>query len=314
MALDAYDRPLYGRLNEIVVPPLSPAEIAEMLCLDPAPALDAYLVIGGFPRLAALWHRGESIWRFLERELADPSSPLAVVGERALNAEFPSELHARAVLGAIGSGERAHGGIARRAGLAQTSLNRALEGLQQKGVVLRQTPYSSAPNPRFPRYVVADEYLRFWLRFIGPNLELMERGRGDVVRERIRASWNDYRGRAIEPVVRAALERTLPAEQFGAARFVGGWWTRDNRVEVDLVGGRGERHTDVVDFVGSIKWRESSRFDREDFAALANHRSAVPGAGVGTLLVGVSRTGFGRTGLDVEIGPHDLIEAWRPAH
>jgi len=310
-ALSEYGRPLYGRLAEIVVPPLSPAEIAEMLTIAPPAALDAYLIIGGFPRLAALWRPGEGIWQFLERELPEPMSPLAVLGERVVSAEFPSDLHARAVLEAIGSGERAHGGIAKRAGLAQTSLNRALELLQQKGVVSRQLPYSSARNPRFARYAVADAYLRFWLRFIGPSLELIQRGRGDVALERIRGSWSDYRGRAVEPLVRAGMERLLPHERLGSARFVGGYWTRDNRVEVDLVGGRQERHIDVVDFVGSIKWRASRPFDRDDFAELAARRALVPGASPGTLLVGVSRAGFKQTGLDVEIGPEELLRAWR---
>jgi AAA+ ATPase superfamily predicted ATPase len=311
-ALNEYGRPLYGRLTEIVVPPLAPSEIGEKLEMAPAPALYAYLVIGGFPRLAALWRRGESMWRFLERELQEPTSPVAVIGERALGAEFPADLHARAVLEAIGSGERVYGAIERRVGLAQTSLNRALESLQRKRVVLRQAPYSTIRNPRLTRYVVADEYLRFWLRFVGPDPELIERGRGNVALEHIRVSWKDYRGRAIEPLVRATLERMLPDARLGGARFVGGYWTRDNRVEVDLVGGRGERHTDVVDFVGSIKWRESSPFGRLDFAELAAHRVQVPGAEAGTLLVGVSRAGFGHTGLDVEIGPKELIEAGVP--
>lgn len=53
-ALNTYGRPLYGRLRELVVPPFSPAETADRLDLDAAAALDAQVVIGGMPRLAAL--------------------------------------------------------------------------------------------------------------------------------------------------------------------------------------------------------------------------------------------------------------------
>ena len=177
-------------------------------------------------------------------------------------------------------------------------------------MVARETPYSTARNPRSPRYLVNDEYLRFWLRFVGPGLELMQRGRGDVVNERLRRGWREYRGVAVEPLVRRSIARTLPDERFGGARFVGGYWTRDGRVEVDLVGGRGERQTDAVDFVGSIKWRESAAFGREDVARLAAVRAAVPGATPSTRLVGVSRSGFRSAGVDVEIGPEDLLAAW----
>jgi DNA-binding transcriptional ArsR family regulator len=164
---------------------------------------------------------GESMWKFLERELSDPMTSLAVIGERALNAEFPADLQARQVLGAIGSGERSHGAIEQRSGVPQTSLNRSLETLQEKGVVHKALPYSSRRNPKPPRYIVADPYLRFWLRFISPNLELIQRGRGDVVLERIRESWNAYRGRAIEAPVREAIERMLPDGRFAGARCSG---------------------------------------------------------------------------------------------
>lgn len=310
-ALNEYGRPLYGRFREVIVPPLSPAEIGEMLGMGPAATLDAYLMIGGFPRLAALWHRGESMWKFLERELEDPTTSLAVIGERSVNAEFPADLQARQVLEAIGAGERAYSAIEQRSRLPQTSLNRSLEALQEKGVVLRLTPYSNKQNAKPPRYIIADSYLRFWLRYINPNLELIQRGRGDVVLERIRQSWKDYRGRAIEPLVRETIEQMLPADVFGGARFVGGYWTRDNSVEVDLVGGRDENRSDVIDFVGSIKWKERSPFNREDFGELVDDRARVPGAVGNTLLVGVSRSEFSTDGLDVQLGPDDLIAAWR---
>src|SRR5919204_6823664 len=45
-------------------------------------------------------------------------------------------------------------------------------------------------------------------------------------------------GRAIEPIIRQGVEKLFPDARFGAAMFVGGYWNRDNSVEVDLVGGR----------------------------------------------------------------------------
>lgn len=306
-ALGQHGRPLYGRLREIVVPPLAPVEVGELLDLDAPAALDSYLAIGGFPRLASLRRRSEGIWRFLSRELADPTSPLIVIGERSVNAELPGDMQGRRVLAAIGAGERAYSTIERRSGVERTSLVRALKALQEKRMVLKQTPYSSRQRGGPPRYLVADPYLRFWLRFIGPSLELIERGRGDVVAEQVRASWDSYRGRAIEPLVRTAIERRLPDPGFGDARFVGGYWTRDGRLEVDLVGGREPDRSETIDFVGSVKWRERRPFDRRDLAALVAARSQVPGADEGTRLVGVSRSGFATSELNVELGPEELI-------
>lgn len=309
--LNTYGRPLYGRLREFVVPPFTVAETADRLGLEAAEALEAQVVIGGMPRLAALWHGGEDLWRFLARELEDATSPLIVLGERSLNAELPADLKTRNVLSAIGAGERVYSAIQQRAGMKQSTLSGSLETLERKRIVDKLVPYSARAASKITRYLVHDPYLRFWLRFVAPSIELVERGRGDVLLERIRESWTSFRGRAIEPIVRGSIERILPNPNFGAARFVGAYWTRDNRVEVDLVGGADTGHADPVEFIGSIKWRENEPFDRADLAALIAGRQNVPGAGDSSILVGVSRSGYSTADLDVELGPTDIVDAWR---
>ncbi len=49
-ALERYDRPLHGRVRPFVVEPLNPAEVSTMTNTDPASALDAYCMLGGFPQ------------------------------------------------------------------------------------------------------------------------------------------------------------------------------------------------------------------------------------------------------------------------
>lgn len=307
-ALSDHGRPLYDRPREMTVEPLSPADIGALLDLPPADALDAYLVIGGFPVLALEWGAGRSREEYLAEALTDPTSFLVISAERALAAEFQQEAHARAVLGAIGADARVHKEIAKRTGLSATTLTRSLEILDGKGVVDRITPYSAKPAPKTRRYLVADPYLRFWLRFVGPYIDEIERSRGPVVLERLAASWSTYRGRAIEPIVIDAIERRLPDSRLPDASHVGGFWTRNGSAEVDLVGGDTKPVAKTIAFVGSIKWRSTGRFTRADTATLAEQRSAVPGADSRTPLVGVSRNGFeGSSDLDVELGPEDLL-------
>lgn len=306
-ALGEYGRPLYGRLHEMTVGPLSPAAIGDMLSLPAAGAFDAYLAIGGFPRLAEIWRPGEDLWRFLRRELQNPESPLIVLGERSLSAEFPAALAARDALEAIGAGERTFTGILRRAGVSNKTLETTLATLTAKRLVDRSLPYSAQPRPRLARYLVADPYLRFWLRFIRRGIPALERGRGDVVLRDIRDSWAAFAGRAIEPLVRDAVQALLPDPRLGGAEFVGSFWNRDNSVEVDLVGGRRQTGSDVVDFAGSIKWRHRGDFDRRDLARLIQQQALVPGADEETRLIGVSRGGFSVEDLDVRLTPEDLL-------
>ena len=310
-ALTGYGCPLYGRpTREMVVEPFDPTETADMLGLPAANALDAQIVAGGFPLTMRSWRKGTGLWEFLTGSLTDPTSPLIVSGERALAAEFPVEAQAREVLAVIGAGETTFTNIANRAGIAQAPLARALDLLvNRKRIVSADRPLSARPS-KDTRYVVADPYLRFWLRFIGPNMEQIERGRGELVVEEIKTSWPDYRGKAIEPLIREAMERLLPDERFGGARYVGGYWTRTNDVEVDLVGAGKQTRPERIAFVGSIKWREHAAFDSRDLGHLVAQRPRVPGADDSTLTVGVSRTGFDVADIDVKLGPEELLRAW----
>ena len=210
-ALTEQGRPLYDRLREMAIEPLSPAAVGELLALEPADALDAYLVIGGFPVLAGEWGRGRGLEEYLGEALTDPTSFLVVSGERALSAEFPAPAP-RAVLAAIGSGARAHKAILAKTGLSATTVNATLDLLRERRVVRRLTPYSTKATTRTPLWEVTDPYARFWLAFVDGRIDLIERGRGALLLEHFERSWHSYRGRAIEHVVRDGLELLLPDE------------------------------------------------------------------------------------------------------
>jgi uncharacterized protein len=313
-ALTEQGRPLYDRLREMVVRPLSPAAVGELLQLEPAEALDAQLVIGGFPVLALEWGGGRTRDEYLQEALTDPTSFLVVSAERTLSAEFPAPAP-RAVLAAIGAGARAHSAILSNTGLSATAVNDTLTALQARGVIQRLTPYSTRLARKTVLWEIADPYLRFWLRFVGGDIDLIERGRGSLLIERFERDWPSYRGRAIEQLVREAIELLLPEEErFGTARHVGGYWNRTGTVEVDLVAGDAAPVAREIGFVGSIKWRQRHPFDRADALELAKHREDVPGATVRTPLLGVSSRGFADDApLDLRLAPEDLIAAYDSA-
>ena len=311
-ALSAYDRPLFGRVKEMVVNPFELGDTAEMIgAADPAVAIDAQLVTGGYPRLCAEWREAPGVMAFLEQQLADENSDLVDVGRNVLAAEFPAGLQATRVLTAIGSGERTNKGIGVRAGIRDAPLARSLDTLRvAKRVVAVDRPVSLRSR-NDPRYRVADSYLRFWLRFIEPSLPDIARGRPDLALARVSQSWTAYRGRAVEPLIRESLERLTATDPVLAHVGVfGSYWTRAGDVEVDLVGADQWPGATRVPVIGSVKWRERGPFDRRDLDALAGQRADVPGAG-GAALIAVSRSGFAVRDIDRAYGPVDLVRAWR---
>jgi AAA+ ATPase superfamily predicted ATPase len=306
-ALTAYDRPFHQRGREMVIGPLNPREIGQMLGLPAADAFDAALVTGGLPLICAEWPHGASVEEYLGQALASPISALMVSAERSLAAEFPDHTQARTVLGAIGTGERNFTNIANAAGgIGSAPLNRALGTLLDKRIVAGELPVSLRPS-RDRRYRVTDPYLRFWLRFLGPHLDEVERGRGDITGQRIAQGWTSWRGRAVEPVVRDALARLLPDRGLPAAPVVGGYWTRNNQIEIDIVGADREPIAKELLFVGSIKWL-GKPFDEHDRAALLRHWAALTDQPLP--LVAISRGGTACKGIDASYGPEDLILAW----
>ncbi|MFC7387539.1 ATP-binding protein [Sphaerisporangium rhizosphaerae] len=309
-ALNEYGRPFYQRATEMVIPPLSPAEVAEMLALPAVEAFDAYLVTGGLPLVLDEWPEGAGVFDYLQDTVTDPTSALLVSGERALAAEFPPGAMARQVLTAIGSGERTFSLIGRAAGgLPQASLNRALHLLTGKRMVDALVPLSTQPSKE-TRYLVADPHLRFWLSFLGPYLVEIERGRGDLVLERIRKSWTAWRGRAIEPVIREALFRMPDGALPKDTGAVGAYWTRTNHPEIDIVAADRAPVANAITAVGSIKWLENRPFDPRDLARLYVHRSQLPGASENTPVLAVSRSGSTVDGVTV-VSPEQLLSAWQ---
>jgi AAA+ ATPase superfamily predicted ATPase len=290
-ALTSYGRPFHQRGSQMTIGPLNPADVAEMTII------------------CSRWRRGEDIWSFLTRELANPVSPLVVSAQLSLAAEFPDQAQARAVLSAIGSGERTFTNIARAAGgIAHSTLSRATDLLESKGVVVGELPLSLTPSKE-RRYRITDPYLRFWLAFLGPHLTELDRMRADLTLNRIRLGWTSWRGRPVEPLVRDALARLLPAKGLPAAPVIGGYWTRTNDVEIDIVGAdRGPVARKLL-FLGSVKWLENAAFDDHDLVRLQQHRDRVCDGPIP--LVAVSRSGTSTTRADAVFTPEDLIGVWR---
>lgn len=311
--LTTYGFPLYQRpTRQLAVEPLSPLEVSRITGRTGADALDAYLVTGGFPQIVGRWPAG-SLASFLRHELADPSSEFVRSAERILDGEFPVAVQARTVLSVIGAGERTHSGIVAGTGIKGNNLTRPLATLVDKQIVGSQVPLSTAGSDA-RRYSITDPYLRFWLRFIAPIRSEIDRGIGASNAASIERDFTDYAGRAIEPVVRSAIERRIAGAdaRFHGARIVGGFWTRDNRVEVDLVGAdRDTPPVKSVAFVGTIKWRVAKPLDGHDIADLERASARVAGATARTPIVGVSRSGFhGSARPIVELTPDEILEAF----
>lgn len=312
--LTSYGFPLYQRpTRQLVVEPLSPGEVSQITGRTGADAIDAYLVTGGFPRIVGLWKSG-GLEAFIRRELDDPGSEFVRSAERILDGELPVNIQARSILSVIGAGERTHSGIASGTGIRANNLSVPLRVLADKRIIESALPLSIATSDA-RRYMTADPYLRFWLRFIEPIRGEIDRGLGASRASGIAAAFPDYAGHAVEPIVRRGLERMSAAgdRRLRGARVVGGFWTKDNQTEIDLVGAdRDAPPVKKIAFIGTVKWRMTAPMDGGDIAELERAAQRMAGAAATTSVVAVSRTGFGQIArpLAAAVGPDELLAAF----
>lgn len=310
--LSAPHAPFHGRATEMRVDALTPADLARLLSVDPWDAFDAHLVTGGQPMVASEWRPGMSTVDFLSEAFSTATSALVVTGDRILDLEFAGDARSRAILNAIGGkGERSYTAIARAAGeLPHDQLSKGLGILLEAGVIAADEPLSTRSASKDRRWRIDDPALRFWLAFVGPALNEIDRGRPDLAMARVHTGFASWRGRAIEPIVRSALSRLLPDGRFTNSTAIGGWWNRANNPEIDLIGGK-DRPSTNIEFAGTIKWRRDAPVTGAEITELARKALAVPGATPLTSLVAVCPGGSDE---DPRLArcwtAADLLEAW----
>lgn len=321
--LTTYDRPFYGRADNLVLGPLNLGEVGSALGLDGGDAIDAHLVSAGLPGVLRTWPHGMPALAFLEQECDDPAAAVFSIPESTLLAEFPAPDRTRRILEAIGSGDRTHARIAATAGggqgaLPSGTLSPLLRQLvEDKRVLAMDQPLSTHPGgPAL--YRIADSNLRLYLGMLRAANEQIRRGRPASAFRVVTRRWQSWRGRAVEPLIRESIAQAMVADDapWPDTEVVGGWWNRQFDPEIDLVGADRAPVARRLSFVGSVKWHEG-RFDAHDLADLRVAAAKVPGYVPGeTGLAVVSRAGVA-DGLDlgdVDLvwGPEDVMAAWAP--
>lgn len=318
--LITYDRPLYGKISrQIVLHPFDPADVADALgpTRSAMDAFDARLVTGGFPALVAEAASHRTVAGFVRHSLSSPSSPLVTSARIRLAAEMPDSVNANVVLTSIGANEIGESSFSQivsvlgGGGTAQTAVSRATDQLVATRILAVDQP-AGAPHSRLRRYRIDDSYLRFWFRFVEPGLRSIDVGRSDLVTAAFDRGWTSWRGRAVEPLVRASLLRhcALLPEPYVATVDIGGWWDRRGQYEFDLVGVAGDRHPT---FVGSVKWRTTKAFSRSEAADVIEARSIIPGAASAPVIAVCPAGVDPRAPVDQVVGPSELVGAWRLA-
>ena len=249
--------PLYGRTTgRLPIESLPYAALTEFFPQYPAAErVAAYAVLGGVPAYLEQFEPAHSLGANVRQHLFQRlglfrSEPTVLISDLVRETS-----HYESTLRAIATGCHTPAEIAAATGTTSPNLSPYLRRLGELGLVERRLPATIPPDQRRTttrsRYHLRDPYLRFYFRFVEPNLDLVEQELTDLLWERIGEQFRAFVGQtAFEDLCREwtlvqARARRLPL----TPEIVGSHWAKDAQVDVCALNWR-----DQAILLGECKW------------------------------------------------------------
>jgi AAA+ ATPase superfamily predicted ATPase len=244
--------PLFGRRTAQIL--LKPFGFAEAARFHPgysrADQARVAFVCGGVPLYLRCFLQDRSVEQNIAAALFEETGPLVREPEFLLREELREVANYHSVLLALASGSATPSEVATATGLDPRALQFYLGTLMEIGYVQRRHPLTgSPPSVRAVRYALEDPLLRFWFRFVFPNLgQIAVLGPERAVQQLVRPQFDAFAGHAFERLCREALPALYAREGVSASFEIGEYW--DKETQIDLVGLRQDHWTDL----GECKW------------------------------------------------------------
>lgn len=252
-----YQAALYGRFTaQLPVQPLAFPDIAEFLPgYDVFKRLAVYAIVGGIPAYLERWRPSESLHAnverlFLRRTGWFRNEPFILISDLSQRETDKFEL----ILRAIASGQHARDAIAKATSIPTESLSHYLPRLLDLQLIDRRIP-ATVPLPkreisRESRYFLRDPFLRFYYRFVDPNLHLIEQGHTHHLWSSMEENFRAFVAEMFEEQCREWVTRQ---SQRGALPFkpdvVGGHWGAAAQIDIVAINWRKKEL-----LLGEAKW------------------------------------------------------------
>lgn len=290
-----YKAPLYGRATaRLRLGALSFGALKELYPnFSTDQRVAAYAIAGGVPAYLELFDDHLTIGENLRQRIVTPINAMFGDAVFLLHEQLGEPNNYMAIIEAIAAGEHALSDIAELAGIARTNVSKYLGVLQDLGYVARRVPATvrRPEKSRKGRYVITDPYMRFYFRFLYPNVDFIERG----MQEQAISLMTDHLADFIGTHTFEELCRDWISTQGDSGNLpllperVGSFWSRD--AQVDVVG-INWKTKDIL--LGECKWtrEDVSRGVIRDLIGKSEH--VVPAGNWYTHYVFFARHGFTR--------------------
>lgn len=227
--------PLYGRqTQQIMLTPFAPSVLKEILqTYNPHYQSDdllaLYALTGGVAKyVELLMDAGATTKQKMLDYIIRPNSIFINEGKNLLIEEFGRDYGVYfSILSAIATGHTQRNQLEDIVGKEIGGYLSSLENIY--GLIRKQAPLCSTTSKNI-RYELHDSFLIFWFRYIFKYNYMLEVGAYPQLRMLIDADYDTFTGKRLEAYFKDAL-----IEQQRFTR-IGGWWSRDGKTEIDLIG------------------------------------------------------------------------------
>lgn len=223
-----YKSPLYGRrTGSIDLKPVSFFDLGAFYPdLNSKELVEIYGFADGIPFY--LIKLDDRLWPWLETETRDRNSFLKDEVDFIMRYEFDDVSTYKLILEAIAHGKTKLGDIKDFMGVRRTDISPYLKNLIEVGMIKREVPITEKAKSRLGRYYISDNFLKFWFRFIYPNVSAIEEGIFDI--DLIKRDYNRYLGGIFEHVAKQFLIKEK--DRIFNFTKIGKWWHREQEIDV----------------------------------------------------------------------------------
>jgi uncharacterized protein len=242
----SYNSPLYGRRTGQIK--LKPIKFLDIGGFYPKLKKEELLEIFGFADGIPYYLEKVKppFWPWLDEELRKIDSFLKTEVDFLIKYEFSEVGTYKKILEAVALGNTTLGEIKSYGGFRGTDITPYIKNLIRTEFLVREIPLLEPVKSRRGRYYIKDNFVKFWFRYIYPNLSFLEEGTYPA--SEIRRNYSAYLGFIFERVSREFIIDNR--EHIFNFSKMGRWWHKDK--EIDMIS-LNEETKEVAFF--EFKWK-----------------------------------------------------------
>ena len=104
--------------------------------------------------------------------------------------------------------------------------------MEDYSLISKIRPFGSSEGSKNIRYEIADNFLRFWFKYIHKDRSIVEIGNWNLLRKIISDDYTTYTGDILERYFRQKMIESMNY------RSIGNWWNpknKENQCEIDII-------------------------------------------------------------------------------